>query len=157
RVIFLEVSVKYFDEIQYTCPVIYVFSENEAFFSDVVLPNEAKFSHVALICYGGGCGGGGKSTGNWLKNVLYSVNCETLIQSVLYKDARWRSGDEFMTKILCPQFALRRIYKGQRYRKIGWGCYGLAHFENVKYPDKIEYADEIDHSNCFDMSKFRLK
>lgn len=60
-------------------PLIYVFSENAAFVSEFALPNNAKFTHIINVAYGGGCGGGGRSSGIWIKNILRRIGCKILI------------------------------------------------------------------------------
>lgn len=76
-------------------PVIYAFAENETFFCKKLIPNGAMTSHIIHVRYGGGCGGGGKSSGIWLLNVLKKLNCELFVTDSHY---HWQSGDEFALK-----------------------------------------------------------
>lgn len=79
RVLFLKVEVKSKVLGSFTAPVIYAFVENSAFCAQRILPNKGKFSHIIHVRYGGGCGGGGKSTGIWLLNVLRRLGCECFV------------------------------------------------------------------------------
>lgn len=60
-------------------PVLYVFSENEAFFTDVLMENKAQITHIIQIRYGGGMGGGGYSRGTWIQHILCLLNTKELI------------------------------------------------------------------------------
>lgn len=91
RVLFMEVEVSSNVIGTFTAPVLYVFAENGAFCAKRILPNAGKLSHVIHIRYGGGCGGGGKSTGIWLLNILGKVGCECFITDSRYSR---QSGDE---------------------------------------------------------------
>ncbi len=72
-------------------PVVYAFVENASFCSDVIIPNNCPISHIIHVRYGGGCGGGGYSTGSWLLNVLQKLECECFITDGCLQRA---SGDE---------------------------------------------------------------
>lgn len=91
RVLFLEVDVDSEQLGTFSAPVIYAFVENGAFCAEKVLPNNGKFSHIIHIRYGGGCGGGGKSSGIWLLNVLQRLECECFVTDSHY---HMQSGDE---------------------------------------------------------------
>ncbi|MDD5092579.1 MAG: hypothetical protein PHQ23_16900, partial [Candidatus Wallbacteria bacterium] len=69
----------------------HVFAENAAFCDRYILAQEGKLPHIVHIRYGGGCGGGGKSTGIWLLNILKKLQCEVFVTDSHY--AR-QSGDE---------------------------------------------------------------
>ena len=79
RVLFLEVSIASDVLGEFSAPVLYAFVENSAFCALQILPNDAIFSHVVHVRYGGGLGGGGKSTGVWLLNILRLLRCECFI------------------------------------------------------------------------------
>lgn len=79
-------------------PVIYAFVENETFYCQDMVPNEAIITHLIHIRYGGGLGGGGKATGIWLLNVLKQLECELLVTDNHYG---WQSGDVFALTY-CP-------------------------------------------------------
>ncbi len=91
RVIFLEVNVSSTVLGNYTCPVVYVFADNASFCAKTLLPLHALCSHVIHIRFGGGLGGGGKSTGVWLLNVLQKLHCDVFITDSSYGRG---SGDE---------------------------------------------------------------
>lgn len=91
RVLFLEVEVSSNVLGSFSAPVIYAFAENGAFCAERILPNNGKFSHIIHIRYGGGCGGGGKSSGIWLLNVLRRLGCECFVTDSHYYR---QSGDE---------------------------------------------------------------
>jgi hypothetical protein len=78
RVLFLEIQVTSNILGKFIAPVVYVFAENAAFCSERLLPNNAKFSHIIHIRYGGGLGGG-SSSGAWILNILGRTNCECFI------------------------------------------------------------------------------
>lgn len=90
RVIFMNIDVKssFLGDITY--PVIYAFVENEAFCGEIALPNNSKFSHIINIRYGGGLGGGGKSTGTWIENILRKVQCNIYVHS---HEQQYQKGD----------------------------------------------------------------
>ncbi|MDR0927157.1 MAG: hypothetical protein LBO69_05260 [Ignavibacteria bacterium] len=79
KVVFMNVKVgsNKLGEISY--PILYAFCENESFCAEVMLPNETHISHVIHNRYGGGLGGGGKSRGGWILNVLKKLYCELFI------------------------------------------------------------------------------
>lgn len=79
RVLFLDISVCSETLGIYSAPVVYAFVENSAFCAERILPLEGVLSHVIHVRYGGGCGGGGQSSGIWLKNILRKVRCECFI------------------------------------------------------------------------------
>ena len=79
RVLFLELNVESRLFGSYTVPLIYAVVENSAFCVEKALAMNANFSHIMHIRYGGGCGGGGHSKGDWLENVLKPLNCEMYI------------------------------------------------------------------------------
>lgn len=91
RVLFLEVDVKSNVLGSFSAPVIYAFVENSAFCAQRVFPNSGIFSHIIHVRYGGGCGGGGKSSGIWLLNVLRRLGCECFVTDSCYHR---QSGDE---------------------------------------------------------------
>jgi len=84
RVIFLEIEVGSTVLGNYTYPVVYAFVENAAFCAEKMLPHHARCSHVIHIRFGGGLGGGGKSTGVWLLNILQKLHCEVFITDSSY-------------------------------------------------------------------------
>lgn len=90
RVVFLQVQVTSTELGSFICPVIYAFVENTAFLARRVLPSGARLSYVVKIRYGGGCGGGGKSSGAWLQNILKKVGAEVFISD---GESRFQSGD----------------------------------------------------------------
>lgn len=79
RVLFLQVKVSSDALGGFTVPVIYAFVENAAFCAQRMLPNNGQLSHVIHVRYGGGCGGGGRSSGIWLINVLDQLGCECFV------------------------------------------------------------------------------
>lgn len=78
-VVFLKLKVTSHQLGEYSVPVIYTFVENESFCSTVLLEQNAIISHIIRIRYGGGCGGGGKCQGNWIYNVLPSLQSSIII------------------------------------------------------------------------------
>jgi len=79
RVLFIKIKITSMQlgELQY--PLIYAFVENEPFCSKILLPMNCSISHIIHVRYGDGCGGGGKSSGVWLLNVLKRLNCKIFI------------------------------------------------------------------------------
>lgn len=98
KVLFLEIKISSNILGVFEYPLIYAFVENEPFCSKVLLPMDCDISHIIHIRYGGGCGGGGTSTGVWLLNVLKRLNCKIFITDDHYG---LQSGDK----------AAYRIYK----------------------------------------------
>jgi hypothetical protein len=123
KVFFLEVHIesKTLGTIKY--PVIYAIAENETFYCNKLIPNNSKISHIIHIRYGGGCGGGGKATGIWLKNVLKKLNCEVFITD---GTQHWRSGDKFALT-LCksiPKKSDAILKKIRELESIKWSGHG---------------------------------
>lgn len=79
KVLFLEIAVESNKLGEFTYPVIYAFVENEPFCSRILLSKNYNISHIIHVRYGGGCWGGGKSSGIWLLNVLKRLNCKIFI------------------------------------------------------------------------------
>lgn len=86
RVVFLQVRIVSDVLGIFTRPLIYVFAENAAFCAQRVLSLDGRFSHVIHVRYGGGCGGGGSSSGQWLRNVLRRMQCEAYLSDGNYYD-----------------------------------------------------------------------
>jgi len=84
RVLFLEINILSNVLGNFSFPVVYAFVENAAFCAKKILPNEGRLSHIVNVRFGGGCGGGGKSTGIWLLNILHKVNCEVFVSDSHY-------------------------------------------------------------------------
>lgn len=87
RVFFLKINVT--SQILgsfFSIPVIYACVVNEPFCAKILLDKsfDSKISHVIHVRYGGGCGGGGKSTGTWLLNVLKKLKCECFVSDGHY-------------------------------------------------------------------------
>lgn len=78
-VVFLQLKITSHQLGEYSVPVIYAFVENESFCSTVLLEQKATISHIIRIRYGGGCGGGGNCEGNWIYNVLPSLQSSIII------------------------------------------------------------------------------
>ncbi len=76
KVLFMKLEIESSVLGRFTRPLLYVFSENAAFCARRALPNHARFSHIVRVRFGGGCGGGGDSSGIWLWNALGSLGCE---------------------------------------------------------------------------------
>ena len=101
KVLFFEVEVISDRLGEFSVPIIYAFAENGAFCAERILPHKAIISHIIHVRYGGGCGGGGKSTGIWLLNVLHKLQCECFITDSHYGR---QSGDK-RTYTLYPELA----------------------------------------------------
>lgn len=91
RVLFLKVKIQSDVLGEFSFPVVYAFVENAAFCANKILPYNGRLSHIIHVRFGGGSGGGGKSTGVWLLNILQKVRCEVFVSDSHY--AR-QSGDE---------------------------------------------------------------
>lgn len=63
----------------FTRPVVYCFVENAAFCALKVLRHQARLTHVVQVRMGGGCGGGGRSQGAWLRPLLGALRTEVLV------------------------------------------------------------------------------
>lgn len=96
RTLFLELSVRSRRLGNFSVPVLYCFSENAAFCAKKMIPNHAQISHVIHVRYGGGCGGGGSSSGAWLLHVLEKLKCEVFITD---DHLCMQSGDEHALEI----------------------------------------------------------
>ena len=78
RVFFMQVAVESSLLGTICYPVLYVFSENEAFCAEKMLPQQAKLSHIILVRYGSGFGGG-RCSGSWISHVLKKLDCENFV------------------------------------------------------------------------------
>ncbi len=78
KVVFMTIQVKSEALGTFDRHVLYVFNENEAFCSKILLPNKSKIRHVVHIQYGNGFGGG-RASGAWLFGVLERLGCEVYI------------------------------------------------------------------------------
>ncbi len=86
RVIFLKIKVTSNVLGEYTLPLVYIFAENAAFCEHMALPENAKFSYIIHVRYGGGFGGGGKSTGSWLVPILLKLGCKIFVTDGSHSD-----------------------------------------------------------------------
>ena len=101
RLVFLDISVTSTALGNFLAPVVYAFVENGAFCARKILANKGKMSHVIHVRFGGGCGGGGQSTGIWLLNVLRRVGCEYFLTDSHYH----RQGGDIRTYQLYPELS----------------------------------------------------
>lgn len=79
RVVYLDLEVRSHQLGVFSAHCVYVFAENEAFCAKKVLPCDGNLSHVIHVRYGGGCGGGGRASGVWVRNILTRVGCEVFV------------------------------------------------------------------------------
>jgi len=143
RVLFLEIEVHSTVLGTFTTPLIYAFVENAAFCADHILPQNSVFSHIVHVRYGGGLGGGGKSNGIWLLNILQQVQCEVFITDSHHSK---RSGDERIYN-LYPSLAGNedesklepiRVIKSE-----GWSDHGNVSWNIVKPPRELDETSTL--------------
>ena len=133
RVVFLDISVTSEKLGSFSAPVVYAFVENEAFCARKILAKNGKISHVMHVRYGGGCGGGGRSSGVWLLNVLQRIQCECFVTDSHYPQ---QSGDR-RTYELYPDLSGNEDTE-QFERKIrcvpgeSWSCHGNVSWKIVR-------------------------
>ncbi len=96
RVLFLMIKIQSNVLGEFTYPVLYAFSENAAFCAEKILPHNGKLSHIVHVRFGGGLGGGGKSTGVWLLNILRKLECEVFVTDSHYSQG---AGDKRIYQI----------------------------------------------------------
>ena len=131
RVIFLELEVKSDKLGKYQVPVLYVFAENTAFCAERMLPLKSRISHIIHIRYGGGLGGGGKSTGRWILNTLDKLQCELFITDSHYGES------DSDTRIIELYPALAKQTSSYNFEKIGtlqgekWSNHGTVTWNRV--------------------------
>jgi hypothetical protein len=132
RVLFLKVNVVSNELGEFSVPVVYAFVENSVFCAKNILPQNAVFSHIIHVRYGGGCGGGGKSSGIWLLNILRKLQCECFITDSHYTR---QSGDE-RTYELYPELSGtedKSIFEQIRVvQSAGWSGHGDVSWNIVK-------------------------
>lgn len=124
RVCFLDVEIESDKLGKISAPVIYAFVENAAFCGKLVIPQNARFSHVVHVRFGGGSGGGGKSSGIWLLNVLRKIHCEVFVTDSHFSR---QSGDKRVYELYpalsgnedSTQLKPIRVIKGE-----GWSGHG---------------------------------
>lgn len=124
RVLFLEVEV--FSTVlgNYSYPVVYAFVDNASFCAEKMLPLHAHCSHIVHIRFGGGLGGGGKSTGVWLLNVLQKLHCEVFVTDSMYGHGH---GDDRIYELYPELSGIEDVIQLDQIRKIDgelWSNYG---------------------------------
>lgn len=124
RVLFLRIDIDSDVLGKFSAPVLYAFVENAAFCAECILPHDAVFSHIVHVRYGGGCGGGGKSTGVWLLNVLRQLRCECFITDSHYA----RQSGDVRTYELYPALSgaedTTQLEQIRTIQSVGWSGYG---------------------------------
>jgi hypothetical protein len=101
KVLFLEVDINSNVLGNFSAAVVYAFVENSVFCAERILPQGSVFSHIVHVRYGGGLGGGGRSSGVWLLNILGQLQCECYVTDSHHTR---QSGDE-RTYTLYPALA----------------------------------------------------
>lgn len=132
RVVYLDVRISSNKLGTFNTPVLYVFAENEVFCAEKILPLKIKIPFVIHVRYGGGAGGGGKSTGIWLLNILNHIGCEVFIHDGHF---RMQSGDERAMQLYpalsgpcqLPHSETIRTLPGQ-----AWSDYGSVSWDLIK-------------------------
>jgi len=127
RVVFMYVHVTSHLLGEFDAPVLYVFSENEAFYCNAMVPHNARLSHIVRIRYGGGLGGG-KASGAWIDNTLGQLGCEVFIKD---EDATWQPGDDHL-KSICPELPTSSDASLTRIRQIPGHLWSGYH-DNVSW------------------------
>jgi len=133
RVVFLDVNISSAILGEFTFPVLYVFIENESFCANKILPMHGQISHVIHVRYGGGAGGGGKSTGRWLLNILKQIGCEVFIHDGHFF---MQDGDEAAMAMypalagpcIPPLSETIRVIKSEAWSNYGVVCWDLLQF-----------------------------
>ncbi len=124
RVIFLELEVSSSVLGNYSYPVIYAFCDNASFCSEKIIKNSGQCSHIIHVRFGGGLGGGGKSTGIWLLNILSKLQCEMFITDSHYGLGL---GDERIYELYPELSGDKDENQLKKIRKINsesWSCHG---------------------------------
>jgi len=109
RVIFLDIEIESRQLGTIRRPVIYVFAQNEAFCSQILLPCKSRISHMIHVRYGGGLGGGGKASGSWLTAVMGRLETRVLVVDGLDRMEHHQSGDEAALRLYPNPFAGFRV------------------------------------------------
>jgi hypothetical protein len=73
----------------YAYPVLYVVSSNEAFCCEVLLPHNARISHIIHVRYGAALGGS-RTTGIWITHAIKPLLTEVLVMD---RYNGWRKAD----------------------------------------------------------------
>jgi len=94
----------------YRVPLIYIFAPNEAVFDYYIRRTGVAISHVVHVRYGGGLGGGGKSSGAWLLDILDHTDTQVWISDNHLEE---QTGDSFFMENV-----LRNRFKNGRDRVI---------------------------------------
>lgn len=132
KAVFLKLKVQCDQLETFTRNVVYAFGENEAFYCNKLIPNNARITHVIHVRYGGGCGGGGNASGAWLVNVLSKLNCEAFITDNAH---HWQAGDHAALE-LCPHIPRTNSSKFTPVRtlpSVKWSGYGDVTWYNVDH------------------------
>lgn len=132
RVVFMNIEAYSYQMGMSSFPVLYCFSENTVFFCEVLLKLKAIISHIIHVRYGGGCGGGGTASGEWLLKTLRLLKTEVFITDNHYYNQR---GDEFALKI-CPSLSEQSIPTLETIRTIEgfkWSDHGDVSWNLAQY------------------------
>jgi hypothetical protein len=112
-------------------PVLYGFVENESFYMEYLKKYDAQISHLIRVRYGGGLGGGGHASGQWLRYALCQLQCEIFIND---GDYRFQIGDKYIMK-KCPELNLKNPVQLSLLRTTPghlWSNHGDVLWEKVK-------------------------
>ena len=134
RVIFMWVRVESDQLGEQRVPVIYAFVENAAFCSDVMLPNAARISHLVHVRYGGGCGGGGQTTGDWLLNVLDDLGVECLVTDGHLQEVQGEARVRELFPNLIGEFDRNRLNSIRTVDGAAWSGHGDVNWYQVARP-----------------------
>lgn len=137
RVFFLEITVESRLLGSFSCPLLYAFVENAAFFGEKILPFRGRFSHLVHINFGSSFGGGSCS-GSWLWSALATLSCEVFVTEQADNE---HSGDRWVLekypqlrrqRHTCQLEPIREIRRGY------WRRYGETQWSVVRQMDDGE-------------------
>lgn len=131
RVIFMWVLVESHQLGERRVPVVYAFVENAAFCSRIMLPGEARISHLVHVRYGGGCGGGGQTTGAWMLSVLDRLGVECLVTDGHLHDGRGEPRVRELFPELSGEFDRDRLLNIRTVDSAAWSNHGDVNWYKV--------------------------
>ena len=129
-IFFMEVLLQSKTFGEFKKPLIYAISENEAFCSKVLLPNNAEIQQIIHIRYGHGFGGS-ITSGAWIQRVFKKINTQMYINdSKFHENDADKKALNFYPNLNgeIPEYEVLRTIDGEK-----WSNHGDIRWNLIKY------------------------